>query len=605
MTPSLFVAALLSVSALAVQQPLTGVYPPPQDVGTSAPFVFNSLSGLLRQWPNTYHWNGHTIISGTLEPFTLLYHARRDPDFPLAEEWFAFDPEMSYGIMGGRGLTYMLTYQTLRPAKVVYFDGMSAALSDSGWLDTQEVLLSGKSKGDSSPREGGGVFGEDRRLTELCKWVRRFGVEGIVRMNAGFELMWCDFQSPSIHLVSYLNVTAPGTPYWNSSGVPRWPGRRPGRRPESDLAPPAPPRGEPPRRGPGGDPRGGPFSGLPSPFAATSFPEWLRAANVRNTSPQPHIMLDYTSFVSFYNPRYRSLVRARATQRAMREHRVWLNISDDDAAAAVREVETALNRPGGEGSGMNWGALAGDVKEEWAGRTAQLKAFLHNASETNNLNTTEAILAVRRLVYSPLNPYMDTSSAQNSSAWTSFVNLPMTTPEYPMQLAMPWMNSSALERCKYAATGGTHNTRVYLTSQEVLLRTSVETVLERLCSDYGRIFVESMDTDEDVSPEIVKALVTRWRVHVDALMEWLDWTEWLYCDEVCNTDSVCSMPLWPVSMWMGLGAGMPHRPGDGDGSDNPEYWKPKCVPLRSQPFGWPPRRGATADLELLAARHVL
>lgn len=185
MTPSLFVAALLSVSALAVKQPLTGVYPPPQDVGTSAPFVFNSLSGLLRQWPNTYHWNGHTIISGTLEPFTLLYHARRDPDFPLAEEWFAFDPEMSYGIMGGRGLTYMLTYQTLRPAKVVYFDGMSAALSDSGWLDTQEVLLSGKSKGDSSPREGGGVFGEDRRLTELCKWVRRFGVEGIVRMNAG------------------------------------------------------------------------------------------------------------------------------------------------------------------------------------------------------------------------------------------------------------------------------------------------------------------------------------------------------------------------------------------------------------------------------------
>lgn len=364
--------------------------------------------------------------------------------------------------------------------------------------------------------------------------------------------MWCDFQSPSIHLVSYLNVTAPGTPYWNSSDVPRWPGRRPGRRPESDLAPPAPPRGEPPRRGPGGDPRGGPFSGLPSPFAATSFPEWLRAANVRNTSPQPHIMLDYTSFVSFYNPRYRSLVRARATQRAMREHRVWLNISDDDAAAAVREVETALNRPGGEGSGMNWGALAGDVKEEWAGRTAQLKAFLHNANETNNLNTTEAILAVRRLVYSPLNPYMDTSSAQNSSAWTSFVNLPMTTPEYPMQLAMPWMNSSALERCKYAATGGTHNTRVYLTSQEVLLRTSVETVLERLCSDYGRIFVESMDTDEDVSPEIVKALVTRWRVHVDALMEWLDWTEWLYCDEVCNTDvgprlslsSPCS-PLTP------------------------------------------------------------
>ena len=191
MFSSWLAAALLSGSAFAAQQPFTGVHQPPQDIefvdnaGSSAPFVFSSLSGLLRQWPNTYHPNGHTIVSGTLEPFTLLYHARRDPDIPLAEEWFAFDPEMSYGIMGGRGLTYMLTYQTLRPAKVVYFDGMSAALSDSGWLDSQEVLLSGKSKGDNSPWEGGGVFGEDRRLTELCKWFGRFGVEGIVRMNAG------------------------------------------------------------------------------------------------------------------------------------------------------------------------------------------------------------------------------------------------------------------------------------------------------------------------------------------------------------------------------------------------------------------------------------
>lgn len=66
------------------------------------------------------------------------------------------------------------------------------------------------------------------------------------------------------------------------------------------------------------------------------------------------------------------------------------------------------------------------------------------------------------------------------------------------------------------------------------------------------------------------------------------------------------MPLWPVSMWMGLGGGMPRRPGEEDGGDDPEFWKPKCVPLRSQQFGWPPRRGAAPDPELLlAARRVL
>lgn len=350
--------------------------------------------------------------------------------------------------------------------------------------------------------------------------------------------MWCDFQSTSIQLISHLNVTAPGTPYWNSSDFPRWPGRHPDPHPESDFAPPAPPppKGDPPRRGPGGDPRGGPFSGLPSPFAATSFPEWLRAATVRNTSPQPHITLDYSSFVSFYNPRYQSLVRARARQRTMREHRAWLNISDEDAAAVVQEMEAVLSRAGKEGSRMNWGALAKDIVEEWAGRTTQLKVYLRNASETECLNTTETILAVRRFAYSPLNPYMDTSEAQNSSAWTSLVSSPVTATGYAVQLAVPLMNTSALERCKYAATGVTHNPRIHLTPQEVLLRTSIETVLERLCSDYGRLFVESMDVDEDAPPEVANALITSWTARVDALTEWLDWTEWLHCDEVCAAD---------------------------------------------------------------------
>ncbi|KZT74014.1 hypothetical protein DAEQUDRAFT_734889 [Daedalea quercina L-15889] len=608
--PPITVTLLLGV-ALAAQQPFLEPYQALDDTelpdNSSAPYIFNSLSGLLQQWPNTYHPNGHTIVSGTIEPFTLLYHARRDPDIPDAEEWFAFDPEMSYGIMGGRGLTFMLTYQTVRPARVIYFDGMSAALSDSGWLDTQEIILSGKSKGGNGPMEGGGVFGEDRRLKELCKWARKFDVEGIVRMNAGFELMWCNFQSPSLQPISYLNVTAPGTPYWNSSDSPRWPGgpgrgpgRDPGRRMENNLAPAEPPNKDPPRRGPG---RGGPFSGLPSPFASTSFPEWLRAATVRNLSPQPHITLDYASLVTFYNPRYQSLVRARTTQKSMREHRAWPNISDEDAAAVVQEVEEVLSRPAGEGSGMNWNLLARDIVGEWAGRTAQFREFLGNASKDGNLNATEATLAVRRLAYSPLNPFMDTTTTSNSTAWTSFFDARPTfigLPDIPMLSA----NTSALERCKYAATSAMHNPRVPLTAQERLLRTGVETVLGRVCSDYGSIFVESMDADEHAPVEVTKALVANWESRIVALMEWLDWTEWLRCDEVCASDSICSMPLWPVTMWMGIGGGMPRRPGDRRAGDDPEAWQPRCMPLRNQQSGWPPRRNTDLEL-LLAARHVL
>ncbi|TFY52639.1 hypothetical protein EVJ58_g9898 [Rhodofomes roseus] len=254
---------------------------------------------------------------------------------------------------------------------------------------------------------------------------------------------------------------------------------------------------------------------------------------------------------------------------------------------------------------MNWNTLARDVVEEWAGRTMQLRAFLGNASADASVNATETILAVRRLAYSPLNPYMDTTSAPDSTAWTSFFEASPMSAGWSVPFVTLGTNTSALERCKYAATTVTHRSGVRLTPQEELLRVSVETVLSRLCSDYGSMFVESMEADEHAPIDSIKALIAGWEDRVVALMEWLDWTEWLRCDQVCASDSVCSMPLWPVSMWMGLGGGMPRRPGGGrDDSDNPEVWKPRCVPFRVQQFGWPPRRNADLEL-LLAARHVL
>lgn len=54
------------------------------------------------------------------------------------------------------------------------------------------------------------------RARDLCKWVQHnnlgglgWGIEGMVRMNAGFEMIWCNFSSPSVRLLSHLNVTAP------------------------------------------------------------------------------------------------------------------------------------------------------------------------------------------------------------------------------------------------------------------------------------------------------------------------------------------------------------------------------------------------------------
>lgn len=152
---------------------------------STAPFIFNSLSSLLQLWPNIYHHNGHTIIPGTLKPFTLLYHARKDTDPPPSPEWFAFDAEMSHTIMVLRGgPTYLTTYRTTKHAKVLYFDGMSAAWG-TGWMDSQEVLLRGASAKGMKDKDEYRWMDDWGRAQKLCDWASSKNIEGFVRMNAG------------------------------------------------------------------------------------------------------------------------------------------------------------------------------------------------------------------------------------------------------------------------------------------------------------------------------------------------------------------------------------------------------------------------------------
>ncbi|KAH9951144.1 hypothetical protein B0H21DRAFT_719773 [Amylocystis lapponica] len=586
MQPQVWRNMLRHLLLVLLPSALARVTPPSSINNSTAPFIFNALSAALAQWPNTYHANGHSIIPGILEPYTLLYHARRTPIVPPpSPEWFAFDPEMSFGIMGGAGgHTYMLTYRNIRPVKVLYFDGMSAALSPTlGWLDSQDVLIA--RKGQSGGPRDYDVFDEYTRARRLCEWAVPRGVEGVVRMNSGFELMWCDFASPSIQLVSHLNITPPGTP--PSPEFPDPPSRGFLQDPSSD-----PPHDDPPDRGGrypgrGGDrtPRRRPWPFRRSPLAVTAFTEWVRAAAHRAVTPQPHVALDYSSFITFYHPRLHSLVPARQTQ-PMREHRIWPNVSEADAQSVLNELESVLSRKH-SGSHMDWGVLARDIVESWADRIAHLHDSLANttAAMNNNaaINVTESIAAVRRLTYGPLNPYMDTAAASNASTWDLFFSLGPSTPlglgpnlqQFPVRLPHPPTSSvhaTALQRCVHSSTGFlNHNPHIHKTAQEELLQMSVETILERLCTDFGTVFAESMDADDTPSNHVALTLFMSWDARIVALMEFLDWTEWLRCDEVCPRDSVCTMALWPASTWQnGRGS---------EDDDDPDFLKPRCISL--------------------------
>lgn len=88
---------------------------------------------------------------------------------------------------------WLHTYLATRPLHYLYLDGMSAGKTDMGTLDTQDYLLRRKNKGDDDDR--GPMWGERDRAVELCALSKEWGLDGVIRMEAGFEIIQCDFSN--------------------------------------------------------------------------------------------------------------------------------------------------------------------------------------------------------------------------------------------------------------------------------------------------------------------------------------------------------------------------------------------------------------------------
>jgi hypothetical protein len=111
------------------------------------------------------------------------------PPPPMELDWVETLDEMySMGdddldIMEG----YLHIYRTTRPlTNLLYIDGMSAGKTSMGTLDTQDLVL--RNSSDGNPTGGDYVRGQ-----ELCTLGAEWGIEGFVRMEMGFEIIFCNF----------------------------------------------------------------------------------------------------------------------------------------------------------------------------------------------------------------------------------------------------------------------------------------------------------------------------------------------------------------------------------------------------------------------------
>jgi hypothetical protein len=103
-------------------------------------------------------------------------------------------PPPPFEELGGNEAGYLHTYAAVQELRLLYIDGMSAAKTEKGTLDSQDVLLF---NGTVDRSHGRGLGGEGDRARKACEmaeydWAGR--IDGVLRMEAGFEIILCKFE---------------------------------------------------------------------------------------------------------------------------------------------------------------------------------------------------------------------------------------------------------------------------------------------------------------------------------------------------------------------------------------------------------------------------
>lgn len=610
------------------------------DFTSPAPHIFASVRDLLQQWPNTFSPNGHSIVPCSIPPFTSLYHGRMDEFAPSSPEWLAFDAEVSYGIMGSSRNSHLMTYQTTRRVQCLYFDGMSAVLAGSGRLDSQMAFLFGNvtrpRKGRD--RENGILYDDLIRAQGLCDWIRSkevggpgWGIEAIVRMAAGFELIWCDFSSPSLRLISYLNVSVPLNNEPLDLQEPRT-GARLGRGyrldkaqrhyPASVFPLPTLTRSQTPVYDPA-DPTQAPDWRVISrePFQWSETWQWFTSAtwHYGRTGAGPgrgesRVKPATCSFLTYYAPamsglrsstaekevqtlnlthsgRWKGLQgsgRARALQELSRRRRqhTLAAIHPSDAAVMTETAEKVVRNfvreeRGDSGdskcSGVDWMLLANTIGQIYTDSLTELRHILQDwetAIEKGPVATRYWFDVARDHVHSLLLPFFQYPTSDQSDIREDELDISSSS------------GQAAYARCRFSWTRLlSSDEKVSLSDEEELLKWAVEETVGGICSaildvglnverEWESRYSQSGATDRKRDGPLSRAVRT-WLWKVEELIAWLGWTgDHVTCKEVCKWNERCYIPMWPL---LDLGEqGLPPTEAPTELKEE-TLWEPRCL----------------------------
>ena len=97
---------------------------------------------------------------------------------------------------------YLQTYQATRSLNLLYIDGMAAGNSHLGLQDSEDMVL----RQDFTEDWAVHAAHEGQRAKELCEIANEWGYDGVLRMEIGFEVVYCDFQDGGMRRISNLRT---------------------------------------------------------------------------------------------------------------------------------------------------------------------------------------------------------------------------------------------------------------------------------------------------------------------------------------------------------------------------------------------------------------
>jgi hypothetical protein len=492
----------------------------------------------------------------------------------------------------------MLTYQTTRPVKCIYFDGESATLFGMGQLDTQMLHIWGNLTGPPRPDDPwfGILWDEYARASGLCDWFRSeglggpgWGYEGIVRMNAGFEMIWCNFTSPSLRLISHLNITAPLLPPKDDeeqalrgrSNVDS----------ESTSYFPLPP--SPTRTDSSMDPSSAPLPPMDNrwqqePFLSSKFWFWFVSGvdHYGSTADGPslgevRVKPVSCGFMSYYSPEFTNQAASRAKEEGetlnLTADGYWAGPAKNDSRSealnsltrrrrshtldSVTALDAALMRKKSETvlrdllspspancSGIDWNIMTNEIVSTYAGRLNILLKSLERHEQLPKSNETA------------LKDWLASIRQQTHDFLLPFLEYPDEDADDTIRTRESNLFKETYSRCQFQYTRVLDAQEgIVLGPEEWTMKWAVEETLGGICSiivDVG-LSVEGLWQAKYNTPstitrsapisESMKTEFIRWTQGVEELMAWLGWAgEWARCEKKCALDEKCYIPMWPL-----------------------------------------------------------